>query len=422
MEAILDEVQYQRILRYKPENVKTKETACVLLNCNIRPNVAIRYFKSHHHKESCNDSIKDHLIYFKHICSHHNIQPTEILEDLLFDETANDKYLIANTISPNNIHSFIERTDEISKFIIISDYCRRYDVPMESKMSLYEKYIAPYIHIDHHILRDISLNASREDVQKWPDFPWKPSYMASSPYAEVQVTNNKLYINGVVVEHNEEYDYCIRMLTKNKHFVKIMQYVLDYPEIPWSWDIPYNSNVTYDDLIKHKDLLKPNSQILIYKYSKRNPVITPGKFKTLLSQGNTAFPLNHMQVSNIKRIYIHIKYQKKYTKLPKNYSELNEVDIISHNLFYMLNNSLTYKNAMNYLSEDVLSNKSIGQHLIINRSFIEVLPDDPDVILYIRRQLMIKRIQRQWRDSISNPQYRICRNRLQREYNNLNVS
>lgn len=399
MDTILDDIQYNRIMKYNP----CKGNRCWFLNFGLRPKVALRYYKyGKHHcknpKQCLNNYFAMWLYQNRFIDKYKSIldynTSFSIFEEVLKNES--NHFLLAMIVNSNNV---IEKTKDKSVEWIVKYgdiYTRRDDVTTKSKIELYN-YVEQMVDdssmesIFMFYKFSISRNASLEDINDFPSFPWKYDSLVYSPHC-------RDFINLNLLRDATKFIGCNQYVFKNMQQVIDSNIDLDYKFLR------YNTNITYDDIVNHKDKILPCNDASNYIYALIKYVEQYGHpdEKTLddiITNFKTKYDIYEFNYE-IKMKYLHMKYIT-----PENILK----DTL--NVIYRCNGSYTFRNCLEYQLGDI--NDIINKGLIVNESFITVFIDDPD---YLVLQFMAKRIQRQWRRCISDPEYLICKHRLLKEF------
>lgn len=454
MDSILDEVQYQRIIKYHPTEpkkcwFKTLEPPKHLL----RPNVAIKYFNSKEHTTCCGQNsiqcLKLYITYHLNFTYQYIPLPSlTVFKGCLSEEHLKDPFFLAITCEEKEINTTLNnitrnlpemRAKQITR-TFLDVIMRRYDITNNTKLTLYHQNTDLVSDLDKHNMRcTISLFASFEDIEKWPDFKWNIHLMAvKSKNIQIKFLKNTLYINNIPVQNNHSRDIITALLI-NPNMYSTIRTILDgntmeYEQMRvklfgisrslWSKVLSFvqkhdysfhnyfnmttlinghiinnfqcNAHFTYDDYIRYKDIIKPNPKYIINAYVKQCGCDSEEVLNKILIKHK----LNPLNIDEIDK-YVHVKYNKPDFELTNNY--------------LMSNMSLTYDNVIKYFP-DFKHPEYIDNGLYYNRAFIDISIYESDVVTHIKKQIMAKRIQRQWRESISNPQYVICRKRLLCEY------
>lgn len=386
---LLDEIQYERIIKYHP----TTPCQCWFSNRSLRPNVALRYFYSKEHNKACclGPCLRIYLSTFFDVLDYDHDKPKSIKNDYntsfcifkpCISENETDPLLLAVTAATSELHNIIEKHGTYDTPLriawlceFIKYYTQRDDVSTISKLELYRSYkdIITQNGCDKIIERYISRNACKSDVQQWPKFNWRLCSLAMSPNVEISFKKNDLYIFDRKVPYR---DHNILWNLSNNHAIDNLC-IKEYKD---KFTSPSYTMLFEDQYLKN--------------YVDKYGCTTKEKLESIIYR-----PLSCHQSLR----YIHIK-------------GLNTKELLETSMCYlMINMSLTYDNVLKYIpSEKIMI--FINRGIYLNARFLDIQLTDSDVFEYICKTLSAKRIQRHWRNCISNPDYVLCRKRLNAEF------
>lgn len=450
MDAILDHVQYERILKYHP----TERHKCWFRNYSLRPNVAINYFDSKEHKACCGaeEAVQCFKSYLDAHLSLHWIRaplPTSNIKACLSEPYLEDPFFLALTCEEHEIYDQLNMlTLRFAARQIWEDYIRvimlRRDITICTKMKLYTWLLDETTYprfIGKVLVGQISYFATPQDVKDWPDFEWKVDMMMKSPYAQITLDDNSVHVNSIRLDLEEDKWVCLCTLCPRMY--DTIKTILDdksgkYKGLkktlgitrPWVSSIlrkllylltkdvniyygaldgfQYNSEFTYDDYVKYKCHIKVDyyylSTSLIHRYVDKYGCSDENTLNDVIKDYDSK--LKPLDDHGIRR-FVHVKYANK---------ELRHAAP-----FLTSNMSLTLDNCLEHLNEGPIATTYIDKGLYRNSCFLKVAACDSDVLDYVKKGFMAKRIQRQWRRSVTSPDYSMCRMRLLVEFSELNT-
>lgn len=335
------------------------------------------------------------------------------------------KHLFNNQYLPKTISlsSFVEFTPDIPiQYIIdnhhlqwnwymlltkyhINDIIANYDI-IKSRITQDEDIPFPY-HIIHndkqqvsfeeHIINpklrkllifypnNVSLKlASPELMTKYPDYPWCYFSASCSKYITLEFVEANL---------DKEWNWTTLSQTLNMS----LKTVLEKPNLPWNYiALQTNDNLSLADikyLIDHKYISIHNINIRSNKFNTLNELLH--YFPNILDNIHPNFELM-------------VAFHETLS--------LNDINILKtqynaqiHSIWQHYNSNLTY--------DVVIANPcqyDWHQFLSLNTAWLQV---SDDFLLQRAKQIVAaRRIQKQWRKCITNPNYKICTKRLLMEF------
>ena len=143
------------------------------------------------------------------------------------------------------------------------------------------------------------------------------------------------------------------------------QYVLDYPDKPWDWfELSCNKNITFQNVLDYPD--------------------KPWDWSGLSYNKNITF----------QNILYHLEKPWDWLALSSN-------------------TNITFQNVLDHPDKPWNS-----LYICKNNHIFKV--DEAEIIEFAKRILKINKIKRQWFDTITNPEYLLCKKRLLKEFDLLN--